>query len=140
MLFSIKNIFSLLFILSISQLCLAEIAVIVNPNNNNQLSKLEVRQIFLGKTHAFPNGLEATPLDLPDGDPNKTLFAENVLRKSVSSLNSYWSRMLFSSKGKPPQTMSVDAAKKAVASNKTAIAYIDKSEIDSTVKVLFTVP
>lgn len=128
-----------LFLL-LSHTSFADIAVVIHPSNTNQLSHAEVRQIFLGKTHAFPNGQKAMPYDLPDSEPGKALFAEQVLRKSISSLNSYWSRMLFSSKGSPPTTLSTSKALKAVAANKNAIAYIDAEQVNNSVKVLFTVP
>ena len=128
-----------LFLL-LSHASFADIAVIVNPNNSSQLSPAEVRQIFLGKTHAFPNGQKAAPFDLPDGEPGKALFAEQVLRKSISSLNSYWSRMLFSSKGSPPAAVSANKTLQTVAKNKNAIAYIDTQQVDASVKVLFTIP
>ena len=118
----------------------AEIAVIVNNDNNNSLDLKNIRKIFLGKTKAFPDGTEAKPLDQPEDSAIKSEFTSKVLRKTAASLNSYWSRMLFSSKGRPPRAMSADNVKKTIASNKNAIGYIDSKDIDSTVKVLLTIP
>lgn len=136
----INKLLPVTLFLLLSQTCLADIAVIVNPSNTNQLTPAEVRQIFLGKTHAFPNGQKVVPYDLPDSEPGKEVFAEQVLRKSISSLNSYWSRMLFSSKGNPPAIVTTDKALQTVAANKNAIAYIDTQHVNNNVKVLFTVP
>lgn len=118
----------------------AGIAIIVNPKNTNAIDINDVRKIFLGKTKVFPNGQEATPLDLLDTSAEKEEFSNEVLRKSTASLNSYWSRMLFSSKGKPPRSLDSDQVKQAVAENKDAIGYINSSDVDSSVKVLFSVP
>lgn len=118
--------------------CLGEVAVIVHPSNTLQLNANEVRQIFLGKTHTFPNGKKAEPFDTEGESNTKVIFTKQVLHKSLSSLNSYWSRMLFSSKGKPPKTFSEDKIKAVVASNKNAIAYIQASAADNSVRVLFT--
>lgn len=122
------------------QVAQAKLAVIVNPANSFDLEAVEVRKLFLKKTKTLPNGLEAIPIDLPDSNPNKALFSKLVLRKSEASLNSYWSRMLFSSKGQPPKKMQPEEIKAFVASNKQAIAYIDTQFVDGSVKVILTVP
>lgn len=139
MLFIKKHFFAFLLFLLGSQACWADIAVIVHPSNNSTPSLAEVRQIFLGKSHSFPNGSKAQPYDLPDNNPNKAIFAEQVLRKSISSLNSYWSRMLFSSKGTPPSIISPEKALQTVANNRAAIAYVDSTQVDASVKVLLTI-
>lgn len=118
----------------------AKIAVIVHPSNTAQLNANEVRQIFLGKTRTFPNGSKVQPFDTKDESATKKIFTEQVLHKNLSSLNSYWSRMLFSSKGKPPKTLNEEKIKAMVASNKNAIAYIQAGAVDNSVKVLFTAP
>lgn len=135
-----SQIFIVLLLSLASMPSFGKIAVIVHPSNIADLKPLEVRQIFLGKTRTFPNGAPAQAFDADDNNPAKAIFAEQVLHKSLSSLNSYWSRMLFSSKGKPPATLSQEKIKQTVASNKHAIAYIDSSAIDSSVKVLFLAP
>ena len=117
----------------------ADIAVIVNPANESAIDQAGVRKIFLGKTKTFPNGQAANVYDLTDDDNKKAEFSEKVLRKSLASLNSYWSRMIFSSKGKPPTAVTAEKAKEAVANNTDAIAYIDSKDVDSSVKVLFVI-
>lgn len=119
---------------------LAKIAVIVHPSNPANLNANQVRQIFLGKTNTFPGGQKAQPFDTKDESRIKMIFTEQVLHKSLSSLNSYWSRMLFSSKGKPPTTLNENKIKAMVAANKNAIAYIQVGAVDSSVRVLFTAP
>ena len=48
-----------------------------------------------------------------------------------------WSRLIFTGKAQPPKEMPDAAAvKKAVAADPKAIGYIQKSEVDSTVKVV----
>lgn len=129
-----------LLLLACCQIAQAKIAVIINPANSFDLEAVEIRKLFLKKTKTLPNGLEAIPVDLPDNNPNKALFSKLVLRKSEASLNSYWSRMLFSSKGQPPKKMNPEEIKAFVANNKQAIAYIDTQDVDNSVKVILTVP
>lgn len=122
-----------------SSLSFGATAIIVHPDNTNELKANDVRKIFLGKSKSFSNGDMATPIDLPDNNSNYPIFLKKVLRKSTSSLNAYWSRMMFSSKGLPPKTMKEVEAKAEVANNKNAIAYISQSNVDSSVKVILLI-
>ena len=115
----------------------ADVAIITHPDNANTPKQDEVRRIFLGKTKTFNNGQKAVPADLTDSSQARTTFLKKVLRKSESSLNSYWARMLFSSKGKPPRQFN-DATAVQVWVSKTpgAIAYIDAKDLDPAVRVI----
>lgn len=133
-----KNIIiGLLFLCSSS--AYADVVVIGHPSNGNQLDKDEVVKLFLGKKSSFPDGNKAVPFYLPPGDSLRGTFDKEVLGKSSSQLKSYWSKLVFTGKGTPPDELSSTAdAKSKVASDSAAIAYIDSSEVDDTVKVLFT--
>ncbi len=132
------SVLTVLLGLVVSFPALAGISVIVNPENNVELTAKEVRAIYLAKTNAFPSGEKVQPLDVNNNDDIKHKFSKDVLRKSPSSLNSYWSRMIFSAKGTPPQSLSMSAVKAKVANDKSAIGYIDSSLVDSSVKVVYS--
>ena len=118
----------------------AAVAVIVHPDNPNTLDAKQVRKLFLGKLRAFPNGMEVLPIDQAVDDPSRAVFVKKILKKGEGNLNSYWARMIFSSKGKPPKVINNPAEmKKLIAANKNAIGYIDAAEVDDTVKVVVTV-
>ena len=118
----------------------AGVAVIVNPDNNQQLDPKQVRSIYLGKLRSFRNGDEIRPYDLPANSTDWNRFVEKVLRKTPSTLNAYWARMLFSSKGKPPRTMDSELeVLNEVASRKNAIGYINSNLVDNSVRVLFVI-
>lgn len=103
------------------------------------LSKSQVSDVFLGKTATFPDGGQAVPVDQPVGAAEHDEFHEKVTGKSGSQLKSYWAKQLFSGKGTPPKEVSGDAEiRKLVAANPNMIGYIDKSAVDSSVKVVFT--
>lgn len=119
----------------------AEIAVVVNLENNSSFDANNIRKIFLGKTKSFSNGDFVQTFDLKDGNPARDEFRDVVLRKSESRLNSYWARMLFSSKAKPPRVlMDAEEVKAIVSKNPHAIAYIDSDDVDASVKVVLTAP
>lgn len=127
-------------LLLLSSYSFADVAVIVNADNANSLTESQVRSIFLSKTKAFPDGKEAKVYSLKDEETTNDLFNSKVLKKSQSSLNSYWARMLFSSKGFPPYEIAGNETMlQQVANNKAAIGYIDSKYANGSVKVLFTI-
>lgn len=69
----------------------------------------------------------------------RTAFDDGIIGKSASQLKSYWSKLVFTGKGTPPQEVSSeDEIKKLVASNPNMIGYIDAANVDSSVKVALT--
>lgn len=117
----------------------AEIAVIVNPGNSSNLDTESINRIFLGKTKSFPNGQSVTPVNQKENSSVRNEFDNKVLEKSPSQMKAYWSKLIFTGKGTPPEEVGDDAAMKAkVASDASAIGYIDASAVDATVKVVQT--
>ncbi|WP_448566034.1 phosphate ABC transporter substrate-binding protein [Thalassotalea ganghwensis] len=117
----------------------AEIAVIVHPQNQSTFDTADIKKIFLGKAKKFANGAEATPFTLENSLPAAEQFTTKVIGKSISQLNAYWSKKIFTGKGTPPKALqSNEKVLKEVASNPNAIAYIDKSAVTSDVKVIAT--
>ncbi|NRB37182.1 MAG: hypothetical protein HRU20_01795 [Pseudomonadales bacterium] len=118
----------------------AEVVVVVNPDNHNQLTQTQIRHIFLGKALTFPNGDKVQMYDLPQGDKNRDDFRNKLLRKSETRLSSYWARMLFSSRAKPPRQLDDAAAiKRIISQNPNAIAYINEDDVDAQVRVVMAV-
>lgn len=139
---SLSKILSLIigFLIFQASFCeaFAKIAVIGNrANSNAQLSADEIAKIFLGKTRAFPNGNPANPIDHAAGKVRDEFLAK-VLHKSEPALKSYWSTLIFTGNGSPPEILIDDSTiKKYVTENPNAVGYIDSSSADDTIRVLF---
>lgn len=119
------------------QYSFADTVVVVHPSNNESLSKKEVQRIFLGKLKTFPSNKPVIPIDLPQKSEVREVFSESIIKKDMRQLAAYWSRLIFTGKGLPPkQVSSSKEAKELVARNPDAIAYIDSSLLDDTVKQL----
>lgn len=117
-----------------------EIAVIVHPSNNNVLDERQVRQIFLGQIKTYPDGSEAQTFDNLGSKTLRSAFISQVLRRNESTMNAYWARMIFTAKATPPQELpDSKTVKKVVSSNPRAIAYIEASQVDGSVKTVLTV-
>jgi len=118
----------------------AQVAVVVNPKSPlASMTADQVSGIFLGKSNTLPTGATAAPTDLPDTAPARELFYTKVTGKSTAQVKAAWSRLVFSGKATPPKELASSAdVKKFVASNPDAIGYIEKSAVDSSVKVVFS--
>lgn len=119
----------------------AGMAVIAHPSNPIAgISADETAKIYLGKSSSFNNGRTATPVDQTAG-PTRTKFNAQVLQKNDGELKAYWSKLLFTGKGRPPEEIGDDAAVKAwVAKNPNGLGYVDGKAVDSSVKVLLILP
>jgi ABC-type phosphate transport system substrate-binding protein len=83
-------------------------------------------------------GVSVVPIDQGEGNPARTDFYANVIKKSEAQLKSYWSRLIFTGKGQAPQVVGGDAeVKNMVANNPNIIGYIDEGAVDGTVKVIY---
>jgi ABC-type phosphate transport system substrate-binding protein len=120
----------------------AELVIIVSSKNPaTSLTREQVAQIFLGKNTSFPGGGTAMPLDLTEGAALRDEFYAKVGEKSAGQVKAYWAKQMFSGKGTPPREIQGAAEmKKAVAADATAIGYVDRATLDSTVKAVLTVP
>ena len=117
--------------LLLSSAAFADVVVVGNPAAA-ALTKDHVSDLFLGKT----SGMKL--VDQPDSSKIKAEFY-GKLGHDLSQVKATWSRLIFTGKAQAPKEASDSAAvKKVVAADPTAIGYIDKSEVDGTVKVLST--
>lgn len=130
---------SLAVLLSASFNTFADIAVIVNPANANVLTDKDISRAFLGKLKTFADGQSIEPINSKSSNAARTEFEQKVLKKSSSQVKAYWSKLVFTGKGKPPQELASDSdILKAVASSANAIGYVDAKSVDGSVKVVKT--
>jgi ABC-type phosphate transport system substrate-binding protein len=122
--------------LSASMAAQAEVVAVVGASSaQGSMSKDEVAQYFLGKSTAL------TPIDQPESAAIRGEFYKKVTDKDASQAKALWSKLVFTGKATMPKEVGSSAdVKKAVAANPKAIGYIEKSAVDSTVKVVFTAP
>jgi hypothetical protein len=111
----------------------SDIVAIGNPAAS-ALSKEQLTDLYLGRSQSL------TLFDLPESSATRTDYYKKLTGKDPSQVKAMWSRLTFTGKGMPPKELPDGAAvKKAVAADPKAVGYIDKSEVDGTVKVLQTI-
>ncbi len=122
--------------MSCSAAAVADVVLIVNPANSAAIDEEQFAKIFLGQTKTFSNGSEATPIDQKEGAVREE-FGNKLLKKNPAQLKAQWARQIFTGGAKPPKEMASDEdILKFVASTPGAIAYIDASKVNKSVKVI----
>lgn len=128
---------SLSLLLGLSANASAEVAVIVNPANANTLSESDISRAFLGKLKNYGDGQTINAVNSKGNNPARAEFEKLVLKKSSAQVKAYWSKRLFTGKGKPLTELSSDAEILSfVASTPNAIGYVDAGSVNGSVKVL----
>jgi ABC-type phosphate transport system substrate-binding protein len=107
-----------------------------NPTAAVERSKLA--KMFLKKVKRWDNDVSVTPFDQVDKSPVREAFSEKVHKRSVSNIESYWQRMIFSGREVPPDKLASDEQVLAfVGSEPGGVGYVAAdTELDSEVKEL----
>ncbi|MCF6457351.1 phosphate ABC transporter substrate-binding protein [Pseudoalteromonas sp. MMG024] len=132
-----KNLIILTLVLFTSCSLSAAVDVIVHPSNANAIEAGDIKKIFTGKAKSFADGSKALPITQADGNPITDEFNQNVLNKSSSQLKAYWSKLVFTGKGTPPEEAANDAeVVSLVSKNPNLIGFVTKGSADGSVKVV----
>jgi len=132
------TVFGLALSLAMARAGNADVVVVVSSKCAlSTLSKDQVMDIFLGKTTRFPDGAPAIPIDQTEGSRVRDEFYAIFANKSPAQVKAHWTKIIFTGRGQPPKSVlnSVEV-RKLIAANPQAISYIERSAVDSTVKVL----
>lgn len=116
----------------------ADVVVVMSAKSNvAPLAKIDAADIFLGRKLRFPDGQQAIPIDQQAGSPERDAFYTNFAGLSPAQLKAHWSKVIFTGRGQPPKALpSSVEIRKFIASNPRAIGYIERSQLDDSVKVI----
>jgi hypothetical protein len=107
--------------------------VMVMGSSAAPLTKDQVADVYLGRSNAL------RPLDLPESNELREAFYKKATDRDLAQIKAVWSRLIFTGQGQPPKELPDAAAvKKAVAADLKLVGYIDKSDVDATVKVVLS--
>jgi len=113
------------------------VAVVSAKSPITTLDKSQVAGIFLGKASRFSNGVQAVPIDQAEGSAVRDEFYGKVTGRTAAQIKAYWAKIIFTGRGLPPPSVSNDTEmKKRISENPGAIGYIDRSLVDSSVRVV----
>ena len=119
---------------------MAELVVVVSAKNSlTGLSEDQVANIFMGRSSFSMSGEDAVPIDLAEDSAARAEFYRQVTGKSSAQLKAYWSKLIFTGRAQPPREVTDAAAlKKLLDSRPSAVGYLDKNDVDASVKVVLS--
>ncbi len=131
------------FTVLLSALCtsaMAEVVVVAHPSASDaSIIGPVIKKIYMGRMNTFPSGSPVVAVDQHSGSATMQEFHSKVTKKTPEQLRSYWGKMALSGKGIKLDVLQGDAAVKAwVASHPDSLGYIDASQVDGSVKVVYT--
>ena len=128
-----------LLLITTSSISAGEIAVVVNKSSTlNQLDKREVANIFLAKKSRLANNRKIMPVELHNEDYQKSFYL-GISGKTLSQVNSYWTTLIFTGKGRPPKKVSgIDELVDVIQKNPDAISYLPLERITGGMKIVHT--
>jgi len=134
--------FAVLMAASIFQQAHAALAIIAHPDNSLVgITNEQAKNIYLGKVRTFPNGKPVQALDHSQGSAERDKFNHDILHMTESKRKSYWARLKFTGKAKPPEIMDGDEkVRDWVAIHPDALGYINGDAVTEQVKVLLIIP
>jgi len=116
----------------------ADIVVIVNPANQDAISKADVRRMYMGKTSQFPNGSKVKAVNYDAENTIRHAFDKALLKRDSAQIQALWAKLVFTGQGVPPNELSSSQeALEFVKANPDAIGYVSEGEVSADVKVLF---
>jgi ABC-type phosphate transport system substrate-binding protein len=116
----------------------ADLVVVVNAKSGvDKLSVDEVINIVMGRYRQLPSGIPAQPIDQPESQPERARFYRLLVNKDLPEINAYWARLIFSGKTRPPQQANSQAeVVNWLASQRGAIGYMERSQVDSRFQIV----
>jgi ABC-type phosphate transport system substrate-binding protein len=112
----------------------ADVVVVVSAKSTaSTMTADQISQIYLGKSN------QMKPVDSSDG-PIRSQFYTKVAGKDEAQVKAIWSKLVFTGKAKPPVALPTSAdVVKAVAADANSLGYIDRTALDSSVKVVYEI-
>lgn len=113
--------------------------VVVHPSSPlSELSHAELSRLFLKKTTRWNHGGTVAPVDLAPDHKSRRRFSEEIHRKEVRRVQSYWQRLIFSGRATPPPELDRESqVLEFVADNRRAIGYVSATTaVGDGVKVI----
>ncbi len=120
----------------------AELYVVMGVSSKPvQLNLQNIKNIFLGRINTLPGGARAIPIDQHDGNPLREEFYVKVTNLSAAQAKAHWARLYFTGRGTPPvEARNSQDIKLQLNQIPNTLSYLEKAALDSTVRIIQTIP
>jgi ABC-type phosphate transport system substrate-binding protein len=115
------------------------LAIVVNRRNPiTNLSFTQLRRVFLGEKHVWPNGRRVVLAGMRRGSPERQTILRVIYKMDDATLDKYFLYQVFKGEtSTSPTTLQTPAdVKKFVVSTPGAMGYLRASDVDDSVKVV----
>lgn len=140
-----RRLVSLLFVVVLA-LCVAGVSratapafvVIVNTDNPaSSVARKFLGEAFLKKSTRWPHGEVIRPVDQAPDAGVRRRFSDEVLKRSVAAVRSYWQQMIFAGRDVPPPELGSDEhVIEYVQKHTGAVGYVNATAKLGRVKVV----
>lgn len=119
-------------------LCEPPLVVVVRQDSPiGQLRREEVAALFLGKRKTLLDQ-DVTPLDNHEASWREQ-FYQAVADMNTIRVKAYWSRIVFSGQGRPPQELATSEALTRLANDPGVLIYLPVNQVGSSMKIVFKI-
>jgi ABC-type phosphate transport system substrate-binding protein len=115
------------------------LAIVVNRKNpTTNLSLTQLRRVFLGEKHLWPNGRRVVLTSMRRGSPERQTILRVIYKMDDATLDKYFLYQVFKGEtATSPTTLQTPAdVKKFVVNTPGAMGYLRESDVDESVKVV----
>ena len=120
-----------------------EIDIVVPKSNQvGPLSREEVRRIFMSEKSSWPGGKHITVLMFAPGQRERAIVLRDLFKMNEADYTKYFLQAAFTGRVQaPPKDLPSAAQVKArLAANPNAIGYLNKQDVDDSVRVVLKLP
>jgi len=115
------------------------VAVVVGrASTRTEISRDDLRDIYLRRQRLWSDGAPVIPVNLPAGNPVREEFSRIVLGRSSQDLATHWNARYFEGIRPPIVLASATAVCAYVGAEPAAIGYLPVKDLDPTCRVLLT--
>jgi hypothetical protein len=117
-----------------------DIAVVVSASSPvQQISRADISALYLGTLATNEAAHQLQPIDHEDGSVRDSFYS-HLVNRSRNQLRAYWSRMVFTGKGKPPRAHALDTVRQTLQADPWVIAYVPHSQLTADMRLLLLLP
>lgn len=122
----IRTIYTLIILTIVSLPALGQTVIVNNSNPVSQLTKAELRNIYLGNTSTWENSSQIIIVDYTADNDLRDSFSDKYLNLSPKKVSMIWIKASLSGKTVPPRVFHTESEiVKFVSENEGAIGYLD---------------
>lgn len=118
----------------------AELAVIVHPLRETELSREQLAQIYMKRRRFWSDGAPIFPLNREAQSEERRVFTDAVFGAQATRLDAYWDRNYFQGILPPATLASDEAIRRFVASDRNALGYVHVDAVNASVRVVLRLP